>query len=127
MEIQSVRSGSARHTIRRWTSVRIGEEKNIFPLLGNAELFFNSALTCEVPVLGVFARSLLAEATVPEDGEDSGNNKRGTEAIGIDHPLLSNFVGGGPHISCIREFVGGSDLDYWCVKMQMIAVTTPNR
>lgn len=34
------RGYSPRKTIMRWTSVRKGEEKNIFPFQGNAELFF---------------------------------------------------------------------------------------
>lgn len=112
------RGASARRTIRRWTSVRVGEEKNIFPLLGNAELFFNSALAYEVPVLQVFARSLLAEATVPEEGEDSEDPitveitreaRRLLGMITLFYPISLEEV---PHMSCIREFVGGSDLDY---------------
>jgi len=38
------RGYSPRKTIMRWTSVRVGEERNIFPFQGNAELFFNSSL-----------------------------------------------------------------------------------
>jgi hypothetical protein len=45
--------------------VDIGEENNIFLLLANAEMFFDSALAYEVPVLEVLAGGL------PEAGEDS--------------------------------------------------------
>jgi uridine kinase len=111
------RGKSARQTIRRWTSVRIGETKNIFPLLNNAELFFNSALAYELPVLAVSARSLLAEATVPEDTEDPNDPltveitreaRRLLTLISFFYEISLEEV---PHISCIREFVGGSDLD----------------
>ena len=55
------RGYSPRKTIMRWTSVRLGEEKNIFPFQGNAELFFNSSLVYELPVLSIQGKALLAE------------------------------------------------------------------
>jgi len=112
------RNYSPRKTIRRWTSVRIGEERNIFPFQGNAELFFNSALVYELPVLSVQGKALLAEATMPEDDEDpnSAESKEVTKEarrllglLNFFYPASTEIV---PHISCIREFVGGSDLKY---------------
>jgi hypothetical protein len=86
--------------------------------LANAELFFNSALAYEVPVLQVFARSLLAEATVPEEGEDTEDpmtaeiTREARRLLGIVTLFYAISLEEVPHISCIREFVGGSDLDY---------------
>lgn len=112
------RGYSARMTIKRWTSVRIGEEKNIFPYQGNAEMFFNSSLVYELPVLSIYARSLLAEATVPAADEDlkdpmtkeiTREAKRLLSMANMFYAIPTEDV---PHISCIREFIGGSDLKY---------------
>jgi hypothetical protein len=98
--------------------VRIGEERNIFPYQGNCRIFFNSALTYELAVLAVFAKVLLSEATMPETDEDpdSIRAKEATaEAMRLQmilkfvYPISIEHV---PHISCIREFTGGSDLKY---------------
>ena len=45
------RGYTAADTIRRWPSVRSGEEKNIFPYQENADVMFNSALIYELAVL----------------------------------------------------------------------------
>lgn len=112
------RGYSARTTIRRWTSVRMGEEKNIFPYQNNAQMFFNSSLVYELSVFSIFARSLLSEATVPEKGEDLNDPmtkeitreaKRLLMLANLFYAIPSQDV---PHISCIREFTGGSDLKY---------------
>ena len=111
------RGQSPRMTIKRWTSVRMGEEKNIFPYQGNAEMFFNSSLVYELPVLSVFARVLLCEATTPDPGEDpntpeakevSQEARRLLHLVNLFYPLSPEVV---PGISCIREFMGNSDLD----------------
>jgi len=112
------RGCSARKTLRRWTSVRVGEERNIFPYQGNAELFFNSSLVYELPVLSVYGRVLLSEATMPgpdEDPESAESKDITAEArrllglINLCYPLSPEVV---PGNSCIREFIGGSELKY---------------
>ena len=112
------RGYSPRKTIMRWTSVRMGEEKNIFPFQGNAELFFNSSLVYELPVLSIQGKALLAEATVPEPTEDPNSieseevtkeARRLLSLLNVFYPASAEIV---PHISCIREFIGGSDLKY---------------
>ena len=45
------RGYSAQETIRRWSSVRAGEEKWIFPYQENADVMFNSALLFELAAL----------------------------------------------------------------------------
>jgi uridine kinase len=112
------RGYSARTTISHWSSVRVGEEKNIFPYQGNAQMFFNSSLVYELPVLSIYGRALLAEATIPAENEDpkdplvqevSREAKRLLGLLNLFYPIPIEEV---PHISCIREFVGGSDLKY---------------
>lgn len=112
------RGTSPRETIRRWTSVRLGEERNIFPYQANAQMSFNSSLVYELPVLSVYGRGLLAEATVPADHEELNDPqtkmitteaKRILTLLNMFYPISSEEV---PHTSCIREFIGGSDLKY---------------
>jgi len=45
------RGCSAANTIKRWPSVRRGEERNIFPFQEEADVMFNSALMFELGVL----------------------------------------------------------------------------
>ena len=112
------RGRSPRKTLAMWTTVRKGEEKNIFPYQENARLFFNSALVYELPVLSTFAKALLAEASMPEPDEDPDSPQaamltkqalRLQRLLSFVYPVTVDIV---PHISCIREFVGGSDLKY---------------
>lgn len=112
------RGYSPRKTLARWTSVRMGEERNIFPYQQNAELFFNSSLVYELPVLSIYGKSLLAEATMvgeDEQAESESAKEISQEArrllglLNFFYPVSIEVV---PHISCIREFVGGSDLKY---------------
>lgn len=112
------RGYSPRSTLRRWPSVRKGEVKNIFPYQENAEMFFNSSLVYELPVLMIFGKGLLSEATIPEKGEDpntpesqliSSEARRLLGLINFFYPVSVEVV---PHISLIREFVGGSDFQY---------------
>ena len=53
----------ARETIKRWPSVRKGEEKNIFPFQENADVMFNSATLYELAVLKKYAEPLLQGVT----------------------------------------------------------------
>jgi hypothetical protein len=91
---------------------------NIFPFQGNAEMFFNSALVYELPVLAIFGRGMLAEASLPEEDEDPNSREAeevSSEALRLQgllnffYPVSPEIV---PHISCLREFIGGSDLKY---------------
>ena len=112
------RGYSPRNTLLRWGSVRKGEENNIFPYQANAEHWFNSALVYELPVLAIYAKGLLAEASVPMEGEDPDSVQaqeitkealRVQNLLNFFYPVSVEVV---PHISCILEFVGGSDLKY---------------
>lgn len=93
----------ARKTIAMWSSVRRGEEENIFPFQEEADVMFNSALIYELAVLKQYAEPLLFGIT-PEYEEY-------TEAKRL-LKFLDYFLGVGaeniPINSIAREFVGGS-------------------
>ncbi len=101
------RGYSAVDTIRRWPSVRRGEEQNIFPYQENADVMVNTSLVFELSVLKPYAMPILygVPETVPEYAEAMRLIK-----------LLSFFktipVGALPGTSILREFVGGSTFVY---------------
>ncbi|KAH0794928.1 Phosphoribulokinase / Uridine kinase family protein [Histomonas meleagridis] len=112
------RGQSPRTTIRRWTSVRVGEERNIFPYQANAQLFFNSSMVYELPVLSIFGKVLLSEATEPSKDEDpdspeaietTNEARRLLGLLNFFYPLSPEVA---PPTSCIREFIGNSELKY---------------
>lgn len=97
-----VRGTSALETIRRWPSVRRGEDKNIFPFQEEADAMFNSALIYELAVLKQYAEPLLFG--IPRDCEEYLEAKRLLK-------FLDYFLGVGteniPKNSILREFIGG--------------------
>ena len=97
------RGSSAISTIKRWPSVRRGEDKNIFPFQENADIMFNSSLIYELGVLKTFADPLLAEvsSSLPEYSEA----RRLIEFLSYFLPIESREI---PANSILREFVGGS-------------------
>lgn len=101
------RGYSAEDTIRRWPSVRRGEEKWIFPYQENADAMFNSALLYELAVLKDEALPLLQQVqeNVPEYSEARRLCR-----------FLSYFTSLGdeelPPTSLLREFLGGSSFKY---------------
>ena len=96
------RGTSALETIRRWPSVRRGEDKNIFPFQEEADAMFNSALIYELAVLKQYAEPLLF--SIPRDCEEYLEAKRLLK-------FLDYFLGVGseniPKNSILREFIGG--------------------
>ena len=99
------RGYSARETIRRWESVRRGEERNIFPYQENADVMFNSALAYELAVLKPFAEPLLLR--VPHGTMEYMEARRLLEFLQWVRPQGADII---PGNSLLREFVGGSIL-----------------
>ncbi|WP_372773509.1 nucleoside kinase [Mangrovibacterium sp.] len=97
----------ADETIKRWPSVRSGEEKNIFPYQENADVMFNSALIYELAVLKKYVEPLLkAVAEIcPEHCEANRLLKFFSYFNHIDDVEI-------PPTSLIREFLGGSSFEY---------------
>jgi uridine kinase len=97
------RGTSAAKTISMWSSVRRGEEKNIFPFQEQADAMFNSALIYELAVLKQYAEPLLFDIpkNAPEYHEATRLLKFLDYFLGVSSETL-------PNNSIAREFVGGS-------------------
>ena len=101
------RGVSAQETIRRWPSVRAGENKWIFPFQENADAMLNTAMLYELSVLKMQAEPLLQQ--VPENCEEFAEAYRLLKFLkyfkGIPYKNL-------PPTSLLREFLGGSSFHY---------------
>jgi uridine kinase len=97
------RGTSALETIRRWPSVRRGEEKNIFQLQEEADTMFNSSLVYELAVLKEFAEFLLRKIEQPE--AEYVDARRLLAFLSSFMPLAPHDV---PSNSILREFIGES-------------------
>lgn len=94
-------------TIRRWPSVRRGEEKWIFPFQENADTMFNSSLLFEMSVMREQAEHALR--TVPQDVEEYCEAYRLRRFLNYFKPVSAELV---PRTSLLREFLGGSSFHY---------------
>lgn len=97
------RGHNVNHTISSWPSVRVGEEKYIFPYQDNADYTFNSALIYEIGVLKTYAEPLLY-AVDPKD-ECYEEAKRLINFLGFFLPIPADAI---PKDSILREFIGNS-------------------
>lgn len=101
------RGYSALDTLRRWSSVREGEMKYIFPFQENADVMFNTSLICELGVLKQYAVPILKE--VPETEPEYAEATRLLKFLSFFKTIPEQAVPGG---SILREFVGGSHFNY---------------
>ena len=101
------RGCSAQETIRRWPSVRKGEEKWIFPYQENADIMFNTAMLYELAVLKIQAEPLLEQ--VPENCDEYSEAYRLLKFLKYFKPLTTDVL---PPTSILREFLGGSSFTY---------------
>lgn len=101
------RGNSALDTLRRWESVRRGENKNIFPYQENADIMFNSALLFELCVLKSYAEPLLRD--VPEACPEYAAANSLLKFLSFFCHISEKEI---PPTSIIREFLGGSSFIY---------------
>ena len=97
------RGCNALNTIKRWPSVRRGEEKNIFPYQEEASVMFNSSLIFELGVLKALAQPLLKE--VDSSYAEYSEARRLIEFLSYFLSIDPSEI---PRNSLIREFIGGS-------------------
>lgn len=97
------RGCSALDTLKMWDSIRIGEEKYIYPYSDSADIVINSSLLYEVGVLKTYAEPLLF--AVNEDEEVYSEALRLINFLRNFLPIPSDHV---PIDSVLREFIGGS-------------------
>ncbi|MDR1247115.1 MAG: nucleoside kinase [Clostridiales Family XIII bacterium] len=98
------RGNNAKKTIATWPSVRAGEDKNIFPFSGEADVLFNSAHIYELAVLKKYVMPLLGVITENEEEySEAYRLKRFLQFFKVieeDDAIVNNSI--------LREFIGGS-------------------
>ena len=99
------RGQCALDTLKRWPSVRRGEEKNIFPYQEEAEIMFNSALFYELCILKSYAVPLLSEVCSRE--KEYTDARRLLALLEYFPEFSAQNV---PLNSILREFIGGSSI-----------------
>lgn len=101
------RGASAVDTLRRWPSVRRGEERWIFPYQENADSTFNSSLIFELGVMRDYGEDILRE--VPNDCPEYAEAYRLRKFLSYFRPIGEEEI---PPTSLLREFLGGSSFRY---------------
>ena len=90
-------------TLARWPSVRLGEEKYIFPYQDESDATINSAAIYEIGVLKTYVEPLLY--SVSPDSPQYEEAKRLINFLRLFLPIPSDSI---PEDAVIREFIGGS-------------------
>ncbi len=101
------RGADASATLKRWQSVRRGEERWIFPFQENADVMFNSSLFYEMPVLKDYVVPLLR--SVPDIIPEYGEAQRLLKLLDFFIAIPPNEI---PPTSILREFIGESSFVY---------------
>ena len=101
------RAVNAVETIRRWPSVRKGENRWIFPYQENADQMFNTAMLFELAVIKRQAEPLLEQ--VPENCPEYAEAYRLLKFLHYIKPIPEDQI---PPTSLLREFLGGSSFEY---------------
>ncbi|MFQ6673974.1 MAG: uridine kinase, partial [Fidelibacterota bacterium] len=103
---EKFRGYSCEETLSRWPSVRLGEDRNIFPYQEDADFMFNSSLAYEIPVLANQAVPLLEE--IPENHGEYVTAKRLLTFLSFFAKIRVDPI---PGTSILRDFMGGSALE----------------
>ncbi|MDR1835495.1 MAG: nucleoside kinase [Fusobacteriaceae bacterium] len=90
-------------TLSMWHSVRLGEQKHIFPFQEEADVIFNSCLVYELAVLKSFALRELIKVRV-----GTPSYQLAKRLLSLVSCFLDIGVAYVPDDSLLREFVGGS-------------------
>lgn len=101
------RGYSAKDTIRAWSMVNKGEERNIFPFQEEANVIFNTSLIYELGVLKGVAMPLLEEITSEET--EYAEAMRLKNMLKYFRTIPTEYV---PTNSLLKEFLGGGDFKY---------------
>lgn len=103
-----VRGISPEDTILRWSSVRRGEKKHIFPFQENAAVQFNTALLYELPMLKYYAEPLLHR--IHPSSPAYPEARRLLKFLAYVVALTPAEIEAIPPTSILREFIGGQTL-----------------
>ena len=89
-------------TIKQWASVRLGEEKYIFPYQDESDATINSAAIYEIGVLKTYVEPLLYSVESSSPYYDEA--KRLIDFLRVFLPIPSESI---PEDAVVREFIGG--------------------
>ncbi|OYT15900.1 MAG: AAA family ATPase [Bacteroidetes bacterium 4572_77] len=101
------RGYSALDTLKRWDSVRAGENEHIFPFQEEADVMFNTALLYELGVLKDKAEPILR--AVPPIVPEYAEARRLLKFLSYITPIDGSEI---PPTSILREFLDGSSFQY---------------
>jgi uridine kinase len=101
------RGYTASDTLSRWSSVRRGEEKWIFPFQDNADVMFNSAMLYELAAIRRHAEPVLER--VPRTAPEYAEAYRLLKFLKYFNYITDDEL---PPTSLLREFLGGSSFQY---------------
>ncbi|MGL5542834.1 MAG: nucleoside kinase, partial [Fusobacteriaceae bacterium] len=97
------RGTNAEKTLSMWSSVRAGEEKNIFQYQEEADVMFDSNLVYELGVLKHYAMNELIKIGIESKYYDEAT--RLMRFLYCFADVDSKYV---PDVSILKEFIGGS-------------------
>ena len=97
------RNYTVEHTLSIWDSVRVGEEKYIFPFQDEADYTINSAQIYEIGVLKTYVEPLLY--SISNESPYYEEAKRLINFLRLFLPIPADAI---PEDSILREFIGGS-------------------
>ena len=97
------RGYGAEDTLKMWSSIKRGEERNIFVYQEEADVMFNSTLVYELCILKKYALEELNK--IPEDSSVALEVSRLKDFLGFFKEVDVDYV---PNNSILREFIGGS-------------------
>ena len=103
-----LRNTSVKQTIDMWPKVRLGEEKWIFPNQEKADVFFNTSLHYELPMLKTIAYDLLL--SIPQSDPAYLVAHRLLKVLRYFLPVDAGVRDEIPPMSILREFIGDSPL-----------------
>ncbi|MCK4339646.1 MAG: nucleoside kinase [Candidatus Cloacimonetes bacterium] len=101
------RGYSAYQTIKRWDSIKAGEQKYVFKFQEESDSMFNSALVYEMGVLKKYAIPALQK--VPPESYEYSEAQRLTYLLSFFLNIPENTI---PRNSILREFISGSGFEY---------------
>ncbi len=98
------RGASPEQTIAMWPSVRVGEERWVFPNQEKADVMFNTSLHYELPVLKHVTFDLLAR--IPQTAPEALVAHRLLKFLQYLLPIDDDVLYEIPPLSILREFIG---------------------
>ncbi|MEA3475144.1 MAG: nucleoside kinase [Candidatus Cloacimonadota bacterium] len=101
------RGYSAYQTIKRWDSIKAGEQKYVFKFQEESDAMFNSALVYEMGVLKKYAIPTLQK--VSSESYEYSEAQRLINLLSFFLNISENSI---PRNSIIREFISGSGFKY---------------